>query len=221
MSTTYQTGNATKENILQQSRLLFYQKGYQATTYTDISLAAGVNRALIPYHFQNKSTLGKAVYREILAQACTLLDNILDIQQFSSDFAGMLHLMVFYHLLENDKFSRFCIQLSEDAGNNFFDSEMEQSELSPFIHPSAALSPDTIELLEHMHMGIKQQMIQYIHLHSNTDTMSIAKMHMKLLLRYTGHSPKKCDELVESACEVVNMLHFELNEFLQVTVSYR
>ena len=98
MSTTYQTGNATKSKILTLSKLLFHQKGYAATTYTDISASANVNRALIPYHFQSKPILGKAVFQEILSQTHTKLDTILDMSQFSADFAGMLHLMSFYYL---------------------------------------------------------------------------------------------------------------------------
>lgn len=63
MSTTYQTGNATKSKILTQSKLLFHQKGYAATTYTDISTSANVNRALIPYHFRANQSLGKLSFR--------------------------------------------------------------------------------------------------------------------------------------------------------------
>ena len=60
MATTYTVGDKTKSNIINESRKLFYKKGYTETTYTDISKAADVNRALIPYHFKNKELLEKS-----------------------------------------------------------------------------------------------------------------------------------------------------------------
>lgn len=219
MSTTYQAGNATKNKILAQSKLLFHQKGYAATTYTDISAAANVNRALIPYHFQNKSILGKAVFQEILSQTHTCLDNILDMSQFSADFAGMLHLMSFYYLLQDNTFATFCTQVLADDSNALFDHAIEQAELLSLSKKLSSISDEELSLLTHMHIGIKQQMIQYLANHTDIAPKTIAKMHLALLLSYIGQSHKKCDELIDAACEVLDMLLFQMDDTFTVTVS--
>lgn len=220
MSTTYQTGNATKNKILTQSKLLFHQKGYAATTYTDISACANVNRALIPYHFQSKPVLGKAVFQEILTQTHTYLDNILDMSQFSADFAGMLHLMSFYYLLQDNIFATFCMQVLEDDSNVLFDHTTEQAELLALSKKLSSTSEEELDLLVYMHIGIKQQMIQYLANHADTDPKTIAKMHLALLLSYTGQSRKKCDELIDAACEVLNMLSFQIDDSFTISISF-
>ena len=221
MSNTYQTGNATKNKILTQSKLLFHQKGYAATTYSDISATANVNRALIPYHFQSKPILGKAVFQDILTQTHTYLDDILDISQFSADFAGMLHLMAFYYLLQDNTFARFCTQVLADDSNVLFDYTTEQAELLALSKKLSSTSDEELDLLVHMHIGIKQQMIQYLANHPDTDSKTIAKMHLALLLSYTGQSRKKCDELIDAACEVLDMLSFQIDDSFNATLSYR
>lgn len=220
MSTTYQTGNATKSKILTLSKLLFHQKGYAATTYTDISASANVNRALIPYHFQSKPILGKAVFQEILSQTHTKLDTILDMSQFSADFAGMLHLMSFYYLLQDNTFATFCTQVLADDHNALFDHAAEQAELLSLSKKLSSLSDEELSLLTHMHIGIKQQMIQYLANHTDTDLKTIAKMHLALLLSYIGQSRKKCDELIDAACEVLDMLSFQLDDSFTISISF-
>lgn len=221
MSNTYPAGNATKNKILAQSKLLFQQKGYTATTYSDISSAANVNRALIPYHFQSKPTLGKAVFQEILTQTHTYLDNILDMSQFSADFAGMLHLMSFYYLLQDNTFATFCTQVLADDSNALFDPAAEQTELLSLNKKLSSISEEELDLLTHMHIGIKQQMIQYLANHTDTAPKTIAKMHLALLLSYIGQSRKKYDELIDAACEVLDMLLFQIDDTFTVIVTYR
>ncbi len=221
MSNTYQTGNATKNKILTQSKLLFHQKGYAATTYSDISTTANVNRALIPYHFQSKPILGKAVFQDILTQTHTYLDDILDISQFSADFAGMLHLMAFYYLLQDNTFARFCTQVLADDSNVLFDYTTEQAELLALSKKLVSTSDEELDLLVHMHIGIKQQMIRYLADRTDTDSKTIANMHLALLLNYTGQSRKKCDELIDAACEVLDMLSFQIDDSFNATLSYR
>ncbi len=221
MANTYQTGDATKANILLTSKRLFFQKGYIATTYTDISNEAGVNRALIPYHFKNKSVLGSAVYQEILQDAFSLLDNILDMEQFSSDFVGMLHLMTFYHLSKIPSFSRFCVQVLKDAGNTLFHIENEKQELQQISRKIAQLPESQLDLLAHMNIGIKQQMMQYLYEHKDTSIKEIANTHTALILSYTGQSRKKTEELIEAACEILDLISFEFNDDFEVSIAYR
>lgn len=55
----YAVGKETQKKIWKAGRKLFYEKGLDATTYDDISKAAGINRALIPYYFKTKHQLGR------------------------------------------------------------------------------------------------------------------------------------------------------------------
>lgn len=58
---TVGTTTSTKEKLLQAASLLFSQRGFDATSVRDICLQAGVNNALINYHFGDKRSLYRAV----------------------------------------------------------------------------------------------------------------------------------------------------------------
>lgn len=58
----YSVGVATKGKIFETAKELFYEKGVEATSYTDISERAGVNRGLVSYHFKSKANIAREVF---------------------------------------------------------------------------------------------------------------------------------------------------------------
>jgi AcrR family transcriptional regulator len=52
----------SKHKILQTAKMLFSKQGYDATSIRQICEAAGVNTALISYHFGGKEQLFRAIY---------------------------------------------------------------------------------------------------------------------------------------------------------------
>ncbi len=58
-------GEITRENILKAASLVFGEKGYNKATHAQISRAAGVNAALINFHFGSKDELYRAVWEQI------------------------------------------------------------------------------------------------------------------------------------------------------------
>ncbi|MBN2243314.1 MAG: TetR/AcrR family transcriptional regulator, partial [Acidobacteria bacterium] len=53
----------TKEKIFKAARVLFAEKGYREVTVREIATRAGVNSALVGYHFGSKQELFDEVYR--------------------------------------------------------------------------------------------------------------------------------------------------------------
>ena len=50
---TYKNGINSRKAIIDTARRLFYEKGFRATTYHDISQEAKVRNGSISYHFEN------------------------------------------------------------------------------------------------------------------------------------------------------------------------
>ena len=75
----YAKSTETKRKILDACRTLFYDKGYIATKYTDISELSGINEGLIYYHFKRKDCLGGLIFEEIvndtMSKAAGLTEN--------------------------------------------------------------------------------------------------------------------------------------------------
>jgi AcrR family transcriptional regulator len=59
-------GDRTKARILEVAERLFAQRGFDATSVDSIAQAARVNKALIYYHFRDKSELMSSLFAHIL-----------------------------------------------------------------------------------------------------------------------------------------------------------
>lgn len=64
----------TKVQILDKALLLFAEKGFHGASTRDIAVAAGVNHALIKYHFGSKEALWKSAVDQLFGR----LDNVLN-----------------------------------------------------------------------------------------------------------------------------------------------
>lgn len=62
-------GSGTKSAILQAARSLFAEKGYDGVSVSDISDAAGVNKALVFYYFGTKDNILKEVLKAGASEA--------------------------------------------------------------------------------------------------------------------------------------------------------
>jgi AcrR family transcriptional regulator len=66
----------TKNRIIEYSRTLFAQKGFDGTSIRELANIADVNVAAINYHFGNKTELYKEVIKQSYCQACRDVENL-------------------------------------------------------------------------------------------------------------------------------------------------
>lgn len=65
---TRRDGEATRDSILKAASVAFAEKGYHKATHAEIGHAAGVNAALINFHFGSKDQLYRAVWESVDAE---------------------------------------------------------------------------------------------------------------------------------------------------------
>ena len=220
MATTYLAGEQTKRTILKESKKLFYKKGYTETTYSDISAAAKVNRALIPYHFQNKQILGLEIYQQIIAEFNELIDEILDTSQFDTDFVNVLHTVAYYRLLaSNAHFLQFVSELQADENASLFTMEDEIQWLAGLGSKFTNLSDEEHHILAQMHIGMRKESINLLN-NKKTNADMITHMQIHMLMRYVGYTAKKTDELMNAAIEITNLLNFQIKNGFAIELKY-
>lgn len=219
MGTTYSVGNRTKEKIMKETRKLVYKHGFMNTTYDDISNAAHINRALIPYHFKSKQLLGQAIYQEMIQNFIQRFDTILDVSEFSPDFVSILHIAAYYQLLKDKHFSQFVGELQADTSFSTFMQESEAILLDGFLQKNTKLSDTETSILLISEIGMKKELFHLVNT-TKTDINEAAKLQLYMLLSYTGYSKKKTEELYDSAMQVINMLNFQITKDFQVKISY-
>lgn len=64
----------TREQIVEAADRLFYQQGYEHTSFTDIAAAVRISRGNFYYHFQSKDEILEAVIAARLADTRAMLD---------------------------------------------------------------------------------------------------------------------------------------------------
>jgi TetR/AcrR family transcriptional regulator len=67
----------TKEKILVSARKEFAEKGLEGSRVDRIATAAGVNKAMIYYHFASKERLYQTILEELFGRARTFIDRVL------------------------------------------------------------------------------------------------------------------------------------------------
>ncbi|SLN29970.1 HTH-type transcriptional repressor KstR2 [Roseovarius albus] len=66
---------STRETITLQADTLFYENGFEATSFGDIAKAVGISRGNFYHHFKSKDAILDAVIELRLARTQTMLDN--------------------------------------------------------------------------------------------------------------------------------------------------
>lgn len=70
-------GEFTKERLLEEATKLVHDKGFRATSLSDLLTAAGVKKGTLYYHFPGKDDLGLAVLQRAKTKFLTTLDEVL------------------------------------------------------------------------------------------------------------------------------------------------
>ena len=104
-----ENGIETTNRILAVSRELFYEEGYNATTFADIAAKARVNKSAIHYHFKSKENLLKSIYsgsiqKNNLTAERYFTKNTIPLAKYL--FSGIIYN---YKVFTDEKYRRFII----------------------------------------------------------------------------------------------------------------
>lgn len=140
----YKNGSETRALIIRTCQELFYEKGFSATTYSDICVAAHVNRGLISYYFGSKETLKGIVFQTESDKICRQVAELRPpVNSFEESF--LYTYLYWYKFFFDGKYRRFFSEIFQ-IQNKFDLYSVEQyylcsslSELSPEAELNLAL----------------------------------------------------------------------------------
>lgn len=212
MATTYLVGEQTKRKIFNVSRQLFYKKGYDETTYDDISKLAKVNRALIPYYFKNKKNLALLVFQRFVDDYYAICDKTVAGYDMSDEVRTAVYMFGYYRLLHNRNLAKFLIQFHSDVD---FDERMVTSEKKffDFINPNFSKVPEyDYAVLSQMDYGIEKELIRKIYYQEGIDIDRLSSIEFHLILGYFGYSKEKIDEIIQVTLTHLDKFNIALKE---------
>lgn len=207
----YATGQQTRKKILKVSRTLFYKYGYQETTYDDISVAAGVNRALIPYYFKSKYDLGKEIFSQIYEEFEEKFSKKMEFENYSQVMQTNLTTFAFYRLLQNPRFCRLAAEIMCNEKHFARLVKSERKFILDYVEDEPKLSETELEILARMDYGIEKEIVGIAAEHNGkVDTDAICKMELQLILQYCGYPMEKIEEMVTETLKILESVTFRV-----------
>lgn len=217
MHDSYSVGEQTKQNILSASTSLFYQQGFQATTFDHICQKANVNRALVSYHFKNKRTLGRTVYENIWSKISRTCWQI--IHNCTPEMQVCTYLFASYRALLNSHYARFLSELGEDSDHNPKLLQEEKQFFRPIIHKYRTLNEEEFDILAHMNHGIKREIVQIAKQHSEMEYIDhMTSMEIQLLLSYAGYPKEEIQQLIRDSLNFLGNYMIEFKEDFDIDI---
>lgn len=219
-ATSYSVGDKTKEKIFHEAMRLFYRKGYEATTYDDISNAAGVNRALIIYHFKNKNNLGFQVLAAYFQNFRNAMGEIIkECCPDSVEREIIVILYAYYRLLRYENLNLFLVEMQNE---NIFRADLISEERYFFErlrNRRVEISEDTFHILMHMDYGIEREIIRMVYQHKCLDFIDhMVELESHMILEELGYSEKELDVILRDARQILVNYDILLEEDFKVKV---
>lgn len=111
MQKNNRAGEQTRRQIYNTAKELFYEKGFDGTSYADIHHSLNINKGLIPYHFKSKYALARMIYDEVeLTLDQIISENLPQEPKIVQSFGAVY---TFQKLIRsNSCFGRFCYELT-------------------------------------------------------------------------------------------------------------
>ena len=220
MAGTYKVGDNTKAAILKGSRKLFYKKGYKNTTYNDLSANLNINRALIPYHFNNKTALGVSVYNDIITTVMNAVDELIDTDGLSEDLSAAFHMMIYYRLFNNRHFVDLICDLANENSDMLFDKAQEGIIINKLSEAYSSYNGNEFDVICKCMAAIRLSLIKALKEESCSPDKA-AIHYINYALRYVGVSQSDIDDLIDSAMQLCDLINCEIRQGFSVSVSYR
>ncbi len=94
-----------KTNIFETAKILFYEQGFEKTTYKQIADILKISPGSLSYHFESKSELGNAVYISFMQKNYN--DNVMNyllnkFDTFSPKLASAIEMRLQLYVFKND-----------------------------------------------------------------------------------------------------------------------
>ena len=213
----YSVGLETKKKILDECKILFYEKGFEGTSFQDISDKAGVNKGLLPYHFKTKNNIAKEIYFEFSRnqrKACAAV-----LREEDSAVFNITSLMLFYKLIiEDDKLKRFWydIAVSNVIDDPFFwENEIFLKAIVKGCNVN--ISEDELFTIYCIENGMEIELIKNICRGTIKEPIySALEKQYTVTLSLLGFSREECHDIIKKSAELSEQIEVANKGYFEV-----
>lgn len=210
----YQAGEETRRKILEAAKTIFYQRGYEEASYTAIAGKAGVNRGLIPYHFNSKLDLALAVYDSFMEDYVRTRDEIA--KDCSKEEQLVIDILYYYRLAEDDNVLRF---LSFIMGEEAYRERIiwgEEIVYRRALLPEMNYTEEEWEYLICMIVGMAGETIRMMCRKKYENIRELPRTMLQLFFPALGYSVEYANKVFEAASSLLDQYEFQVTENFEI-----
>ncbi|RHO61115.1 TetR/AcrR family transcriptional regulator [Eubacterium sp. AM05-23] len=214
----YKNGLDTKKQIINAAKKLFYEKGYEETTVSEICRLTGINQGSVYYHFKTKKNI-KHTLAKIVGED-TIRKNYEEARQFTQDVYEVVLLGNFffwYKFFSDDHYRKFSIMSFNETLHD--DTVWYQELIFSFLHEESVKrniedhneNNDALNIIAAI--GSDVMLVQYFAEHlEKYDYLYVAEYSMKLWSKIFSIDSKFFQlkiERIKRLLKLVNLNHLE------------
>ena len=218
---SYQPGIQTREKILNTCKKLFYEKGYDDTTYNDICQEGNINRGLIPYHFKSKYNISRSIFVNFLVDNNSLVRSLIKEKYGDTklQYAPAVHLRSYLNIIYSDeKFKRFYYQISRvtEFSSNYTDvlESFHRQNIETF---KLDLTEIDIKFLTATVTGMSTSTaVLFMHGYLEVSLEDYIDHRIKLFHSLMNIEGKKINEIIEESRRIYSGLNIGLKKYFKL-----
>lgn len=208
-------GERKKLIILNTCKRLFYENGYNATTYEDICKAADIPPGSITYHFTGKKNIASIIHSEYELQVKTMM-NIVTRGQYDFRVMTALELLNWWDRFFNDpKLRRFVIEINGEGIPRYSSSkDIEYFFVLHINEYKLDISEKKLKLIIAAHIGLVSELIYTVSENlSEYTSREVADYVIENDLKALNVDYETINEVIEKAHQVYDELNISNDYF--------
>ena len=200
----YEPGIQTRKKILNTCKKLFYEKGYEETTYDDICREGQVNRGLIHYHFNGKYNIGRQIFSDFLMDSNHMVDSIVarDYGDTLGQCLAALDIRTYLNLIFADEHvKRFYYEISRTTKFTAGHTDLGESFHRRYIDAFNLDLPEIeVKFMTAAVMGMSSSLhIMYMHGYLNATQEEYIDYRIRFFYALMGIKRERIEEIVEES----------------------
>ncbi|NTW72294.1 MAG: helix-turn-helix transcriptional regulator [Eubacteriaceae bacterium] len=216
----YKKGIDTKQNIIDTSKRLFYEKGYSSTSCKLICDEAGVNVGLIPYYFKNKSRIASIIYTNFLIEVKDLVQNLLEKNNYVYElkYATAVENWVFMSLLlSDDHYKKFFYEICRE--NVLIDENTRVVEFFYKLHNNKyrlGFTNDEIKLIRVVSASSSMGLVEkYVQGYLDIPLDDLIKYKIRIIYRLMELPEETIDDIIIKSYEMYKKINIGIRNYFE------